>query len=179
MEKVIFLFIAVKLLWNNLYKALYRLMWRNLILCVPQCSICGRFEEVQEDCSWRQTSRPVPGSESGPQQPVQPGPGRMSFPSQKRLYIERLIIWAPDWWCVFLSQDLPNNMIHQVPIKSLPQEWLWCETWCDETSKKKAKTIDLVSQMLYAHNGCEFLVWFFMFVCLSVLNTLYLSVLVQ
>ncbi|XP_031416124.1 UDP-glucose:glycoprotein glucosyltransferase 1 isoform X2 [Clupea harengus] len=42
-----------------------------------------------------------------------------------------------------LDQDLPNNMIHQVPIKSLPQEWLWCETWCDETSKKKAKTIDL------------------------------------
>lgn len=28
-------------------------------------------------------------------------------------------------------------------IKSLPQEWLWCETWCDEHSKKKAKTIDL------------------------------------
>ncbi|KAM4694054.1 UDP-glucose:glycoprotein glucosyltransferase 1 isoform 2-T2 [Discoglossus pictus] len=42
-----------------------------------------------------------------------------------------------------LDQDLPNNMIHQVPIKSLPQEWLWCETWCDETSKKRAKTIDL------------------------------------
>lgn len=35
-------------------------------------------------------------------------------------------------------------MIHQVPIKSLPQEWLWCETWCDDSSKKKAKTIDLV-----------------------------------
>lgn len=42
-----------------------------------------------------------------------------------------------------LDQDLPNNMIHQVSIKSLPQEWLWCETWCDEKSKKKAKTIDL------------------------------------
>ncbi|XP_069752683.1 UDP-glucose:glycoprotein glucosyltransferase 1 isoform X2 [Narcine bancroftii] len=42
-----------------------------------------------------------------------------------------------------LDQDLPNNMIHQVPIKSLPQHWLWCETWCDEASKKKAKTIDL------------------------------------
>lgn len=34
-------------------------------------------------------------------------------------------------------------MIHQVAIKSLPQEWLWCETWCDDKSKKKAKTIDL------------------------------------
>ncbi|XP_077476984.1 UDP-glucose:glycoprotein glucosyltransferase 1 [Stigmatopora argus] len=42
-----------------------------------------------------------------------------------------------------LDQDLPNNMIHQVPIKSLPQEWLWCETWCDNGSKKNAKTIDL------------------------------------
>ena len=42
-----------------------------------------------------------------------------------------------------LDQDLPNNMIHQVPIKSLPQEWLWCETWCDDVSKKTAKTIDL------------------------------------
>ncbi|XP_014855247.1 PREDICTED: UDP-glucose:glycoprotein glucosyltransferase 1 isoform X2 [Poecilia mexicana] len=42
-----------------------------------------------------------------------------------------------------LDQDLPNNMIHQVPIKSLPQEWLWCETWCDDSSKRTAKTIDL------------------------------------
>lgn len=42
-----------------------------------------------------------------------------------------------------LDQDLPNNMIHQVPIKSLPQEWLWCETWCDDYSKQSAKTIDL------------------------------------
>ncbi|XP_062982125.1 UDP-glucose:glycoprotein glucosyltransferase 2 [Elgaria multicarinata webbii] len=42
-----------------------------------------------------------------------------------------------------LDQDLPNNMIHQVAIKSLPQEWLWCETWCNDESKKKAKTIDL------------------------------------
>lgn len=36
-------------------------------------------------------------------------------------------------------------MIHQVAIKSLPQEWLWCETWCDDASKVRAKTIDLVS----------------------------------
>jgi len=42
-----------------------------------------------------------------------------------------------------LDQDLPNNMIHQVGIKSLPQEWLWCETWCSDGSKAKAKTIDL------------------------------------
>uniref|UniRef100_A0A336KG93 CSON010503 protein n=1 Tax=Culicoides sonorensis TaxID=179676 RepID=A0A336KG93_CULSO len=42
-----------------------------------------------------------------------------------------------------LDQDLPNNMIHQVMIKSLPQEWLWCETWCSTESLKTAKTIDL------------------------------------
>ncbi|CEF63031.1 UDP-glucose:glycoprotein glucosyltransferase 1 [Strongyloides ratti] len=47
-----------------------------------------------------------------------------------------------------LDQDLPNNMIHQVKIKSLPQEWLWCETWCDEKSKKNAKTIDLCNNPL-------------------------------
>ncbi|KAJ3079110.1 hypothetical protein HK102_004021, partial [Quaeritorhiza haematococci] len=42
-----------------------------------------------------------------------------------------------------LDQDLPNNMIHQLPIFSLPQEWLWCETWCSDESLKSAKTIDL------------------------------------
>uniref|UniRef100_A0A8R1HWF4 UDP-glucose:glycoprotein glucosyltransferase n=1 Tax=Caenorhabditis japonica TaxID=281687 RepID=A0A8R1HWF4_CAEJA len=47
-----------------------------------------------------------------------------------------------------LDQDLPNNMIHQVKIKSLPQEWLWCETWCDDGSKKNAKTIDLCNNPL-------------------------------
>ena len=47
-----------------------------------------------------------------------------------------------------LDQDLPNNMIHQVGIKSLPQEWLWCETWCSDKSKTKAKTIDLCNNPL-------------------------------
>lgn len=47
-----------------------------------------------------------------------------------------------------LDQDLPNNMIHQVSIKSLPQEWLWCETWCDDKSKQYAKTIDLCNNPL-------------------------------
>ncbi|PIA18295.1 hypothetical protein COEREDRAFT_13858 [Coemansia reversa NRRL 1564] len=42
-----------------------------------------------------------------------------------------------------LDQDLPNNMQHIVPIYSLPQEWLWCETWCSDGGLKKAKTIDL------------------------------------
>jgi len=47
-----------------------------------------------------------------------------------------------------LDQDLPNNMIHQVPIKSLPQEWLWCETWCSKDSLKDAKSIDLCNNPL-------------------------------
>eukprot|EP00817_Percolomonadidae_sp_ATCC50343_P006663 CAMPEP_0117423258 /NCGR_PEP_ID=MMETSP0758-20121206/3925_1 /TAXON_ID=63605 /ORGANISM="Percolomonas cosmopolitus, Strain AE-1 (ATCC 50343)" /LENGTH=1370 /DNA_ID=CAMNT_0005206353 /DNA_START=179 /DNA_END=4288 /DNA_ORIENTATION=+ len=42
-----------------------------------------------------------------------------------------------------LDQDLPNYAQHNVPIFSLPQEWLWCETWCSQADKKKAKTIDL------------------------------------
>ena len=44
-------------------------------------------------------------------------------------------------------------MIHQVVIKSLPQEWLWCETWCDDSSKDKAKTIDLVSLKFFYMNN--------------------------
>ena len=45
-------------------------------------------------------------------------------------------------------------MIHQVPIRSLPQEWLWCETWCDDESLSTAKAIDLV---LYSRFG-QFLI---------------------
>ncbi|KAI8639247.1 UDP-glucose:glycoprotein glucosyltransferase-domain-containing protein [Parasitella parasitica] len=47
-----------------------------------------------------------------------------------------------------LDQDLPNNMQHLVPIFSLPQEWLWCETWCSDESLKTAKTIDLCNNPL-------------------------------
>ncbi|KAI8627484.1 glycosyltransferase family 24 protein [Xylariaceae sp. FL1651] len=42
-----------------------------------------------------------------------------------------------------LDQDLPNHMQFVIPIHSLPQEWLWCETWCSDESQKEAKTIDL------------------------------------
>ena len=58
-----------------------------------------------------------------------------------------------------LDQDLPNNMIHQVPIKSLPQEWLWCETWCSDASKATAKTIDLVSCFILLLNHCYSLLY--------------------
>jgi UDP-glucose:glycoprotein glucosyltransferase len=42
-----------------------------------------------------------------------------------------------------LDQDLPNNMQFNLPIHSLPQEWLWCETWCSDADLATAKTIDL------------------------------------
>ncbi|KAJ3578882.1 hypothetical protein NPX13_g1689 [Xylaria arbuscula] len=42
-----------------------------------------------------------------------------------------------------LDQDLPNHMQYVIPIHSLPQEWLWCETWCSDESQKEARTIDL------------------------------------
>ncbi|KAL2045570.1 hypothetical protein N7G274_001998 [Stereocaulon virgatum] len=42
-----------------------------------------------------------------------------------------------------LDQDLPNHMQHVLEIKSLPQEWLWCETWCSDESLAVARTIDL------------------------------------
>jgi UDP-glucose:glycoprotein glucosyltransferase len=47
-----------------------------------------------------------------------------------------------------LDQDLPNFAQHQVPIYSLPQEWLWCETWCAMDTLSSAKTIDLVSHKI-------------------------------
>lgn len=48
-----------------------------------------------------------------------------------------------------LDQDLPNFIQDQVPIYSLPQEWLWCESWCSMESKKDAKTIDLCNNPLH------------------------------
>ncbi|KAK9811403.1 hypothetical protein WJX72_003341 [[Myrmecia] bisecta] len=47
-----------------------------------------------------------------------------------------------------LDQDLPNYTQHQVPIFSLPQEWLWCESWCGNATKAAAKTIDLCNNPL-------------------------------
>ncbi|PWZ22759.1 UDP-glucose:glycoprotein glucosyltransferase [Zea mays] len=42
-----------------------------------------------------------------------------------------------------IHMDLPNYAQHTVPIFSLPQEWLWCESWCGNATKARAKTIDL------------------------------------
>ncbi|KAF7550089.1 hypothetical protein G7Z17_g5943 [Cylindrodendrum hubeiense] len=47
-----------------------------------------------------------------------------------------------------LDQDLPNHMQFQIPIHSLPQEWLWCETWCSDESQPSARTIDLCNNPL-------------------------------
>lgn len=47
-----------------------------------------------------------------------------------------------------LDQDLPNNLQRQVPIFSLPQDWLWCETWCSDASLETAKTIDMCNNPL-------------------------------
>ena len=41
-------------------------------------------------------------------------------------------------------------MIHQVGIKSLPQEWLWCETWCSDASKVVTLSLDqLITWLLF------------------------------
>jgi UDP-glucose:glycoprotein glucosyltransferase len=48
-----------------------------------------------------------------------------------------------------LDQDLPNYAQNMVPIFSLPQEWLWCESWCSDDSKPEAKTIDLCNNPLH------------------------------
>lgn len=34
-------------------------------------------------------------------------------------------------------------MQSQLRIFSLPQDWLWCETWCSDDALKTARTIDL------------------------------------
>ena len=48
-----------------------------------------------------------------------------------------------------LDQDLPNFAQLQIPIHSLPQEWLWCESWCSDASKSASKTIDLCNNPRY------------------------------
>jgi len=48
-----------------------------------------------------------------------------------------------------LDQDLPNYAQNQVRIFSLPQDWLWCESWCSDETKTTAKTIDLCNNPLH------------------------------
>lgn len=54
-----------------------------------------------------------------------------------------------------LDQDLPNNMQRLIKIFSLPQSWLWCETWCSDKSLKDAKMIDLCNNPLTKENKLD------------------------
>ncbi|WVQ71501.1 hypothetical protein IAR50_001039 [Cryptococcus sp. DSM 104548] len=47
-----------------------------------------------------------------------------------------------------LDQDLPNSMQDHIPIWTLSQDWLWCQTWCSDESLATAKTIDLCQNPL-------------------------------
>ncbi|KAJ8601472.1 hypothetical protein CTAYLR_005695 [Chrysophaeum taylorii] len=51
-----------------------------------------------------------------------------------------------------LDQDLPNYAQHSIPIFTLPQEWLWCESWCSDSTKPVAKTIDLCNNPQHKEN---------------------------
>ena len=46
-----------------------------------------------------------------------------------------------------LDQDLPNYLNggdrRSVALASLPQEWLYCESWCNSNAKAKAKAFDM------------------------------------
>ena len=54
-------------------------------------------------------------------------------------------------FCFFCFCTLVFVFVLQVPIFSLPQEWLWCESWCSDSSKKQAKTIDLCNNPQVPH----------------------------
>ncbi|KAG5518112.1 hypothetical protein PMAC_003298 [Pneumocystis sp. 'macacae'] len=54
-----------------------------------------------------------------------------------------------------LDQDLPNNLQDVLPIFSLPQNWLWCKTWCSDESLKDAKTIDLCNNPMTKESKLE------------------------
>lgn len=47
-----------------------------------------------------------------------------------------------------LDQDLPNAMQRQIPIFTLDQDWLWCQTWCSDESLKTAKTSEWIMNVL-------------------------------
>jgi hypothetical protein len=49
-----------------------------------------------------------------------------------------------------LDQDLPNLLqAHGIRIYSLPQEWLWCQSWCSASTMGSAKVIDLCNDPKY------------------------------
>lgn len=44
--------------------------------------------------------------------------------------------------------NIIDSKINLKIFRSLPQEWLWCETWCSTETLKNAKTIDLCNNPL-------------------------------
>lgn len=53
-------------------------------------------------------------------------------------------LWNDKTSLANLDQDIPNLLQTKgAEIFSLPQEWLWCGSWCSDDSMSKAKTIDL------------------------------------
>ncbi|KAI0042052.1 glycosyltransferase family 24 protein [Auriscalpium vulgare] len=52
-----------------------------------------------------------------------------------------------DTTCIHTSY-LPNNLQGHIPIYSLHEDWLWCETWCTKDRLNRAKTIDLCQNPL-------------------------------
>lgn len=49
---------------------------------------------------------------------------------------------------LILHQDLVNLLQIDVPIFTLDDSWLWCETWCSTSSRKAAKIIDVCANPL-------------------------------
>lgn len=47
-----------------------------------------------------------------------------------------------------LDQDLVNDLQTHIPIYTLDQDWLWCETWCSNERLSQARTIDLCNNPL-------------------------------
>lgn len=54
-----------------------------------------------------------------------------------------------------LDQDLPNHLQHRIPIFTLPKDWLWCESWCSDEDKERAKIIDLCSNPARAESKLD------------------------
>jgi UDP-glucose:glycoprotein glucosyltransferase len=53
------------------------------------------------------------------------------------LHSDKLSLWN-------LDQDIPNLLQDKgARIFSLPQEWLWCGSWCSDATMSTAKTIDM------------------------------------
>ena len=46
-----------------------------------------------------------------------------------------------------LDQDLPNSMQDTIPIFTLDQDWLWCQTWCSDESLARAKTSQYMNEL--------------------------------